>query len=152
MFGFKKRFLAAVGQFMDVLAVAIGEAALQEQKSLGQTEDRRIAAAVSSLLIGRESPLHTDKERRAAKELATVMLKNHADIRFAAVQCLRTTGMMYGTEATISCVATIDWIGTIGEIPGVRPDFDTMNRLAYDMAMKYCPGAIQVERQLNAQA
>jgi hypothetical protein len=58
--------------------------------------------------------------------------------------CVRTTGIIGGTEAAIAAMKTIDWISTLGEVPGLPPDPDTMHRLAYDMGMKYCPNAVQI--------
>ena len=144
MFG-KKRLFAKMDGFVNIIALAVCEAALQEQKRLGHGEDRRIAAAVANLLVGRVSPSsHTDHERQSAKNLAAAMLREHHDIRYAAVMCLRTTGVIKGTEAAIAVMSTIDWISTSGEIPSARPDPDTMHRLAYDIAMKYCPNAIEI--------
>ena len=83
MFG-KKRLFGKMDGFVNIIAIAIAEAAWQQQKRLGLTEDRRIAAAVANLLIGRDSS-HTDQEKRSAKQLAATMLREREDIRFAAV-------------------------------------------------------------------
>jgi hypothetical protein len=142
MFG-KKRLFGKMDGFVNIIAIAIAEAAWQQQKRLGLTEDRRIAAAVANLLIGRDSS-HTDQEKRSAKQLAATMLREREDIRFAAVMCLRTTAVTGGTEAAIAILGTIDWISTLGEIPGAAPGPETMQSLAYDMAMRYCPNAVEI--------
>jgi hypothetical protein len=58
--------------------------------------------------------------------------------------CLRTTAVTNGTEAAIAVLGTIDWLSTLGEIPAAAPDPETMQRLAYDMAMRYCPNAVKI--------
>ncbi|MGA2114044.1 MAG: hypothetical protein ABSH56_04770 [Bryobacteraceae bacterium] len=143
MFG-KKALFAKMNGHVNIVAIAICEAALQEQRRLGQREDRRLITAVANLLTGRDSPSHTEQEKQSASHLAAILLREHHDIRFAAVMCVRTTGIIGGTEAAITAMKTIDWISTFGEMPGFPPDPDTMHRLAYDMAMKYCPNAIEI--------
>jgi hypothetical protein len=131
---------------------------LQEQRRLGYTEDKFVVAAVANLLVGRDStpfapfagemslravnrdPFgalnRSEHQNQSAKTLADTMIRRNDEIRFAAVMYLRTTGLIGGPEAFTWVISTIDWLGTVGELPGFSPNPDLMRRLAYDIALK----------------
>jgi len=56
--------------------------------------------------------------------------------------CLGTIGIVKGPPASLEVMKTIDWIRTLGELPGHPPDPDIMQKLAYDLGLSY--GVINV--------
>jgi hypothetical protein len=139
MFGFgKKAMFARMNEYVDIVQVALSYAALQEQRRLGVTENRRVAAALANLLTGRDGgSAHANEDRRLARVQATTLLENQK-IRFAAVMCLRTTAITGGADVA-KIAEVVRWVGSIGEIPPFPPDPDVMRELQYHMAMEFCP-------------
>jgi hypothetical protein len=144
MFEFgKKKVFATMNGFVATIQFALYAAALQEQRRLGY-EDKFVAAAAANFLVGKDSnSSHTDDQKHAAKNLAETMIRQDHEIFFAAVMCLRTTGITGGPESFIWTMSTMDWIGTVGELPNFPPNPDSMQELAYHMATKY-PDAFEI--------
>jgi hypothetical protein len=144
MFGLgRKALFARMNDCVNIVQLALYHAALQEQQRLKEKQDKRIAAALANLLTGRENnSAHTEQQLALARGLAAKLLRNQK-IRFAAVMCLRTTGITGGTDSAIKVIEVIDWVATTGEIPPFPPNPDIMRQLQHDMAMQYCPDAVE---------
>ena len=142
MFG-KKRLFRQMEEYVNIVQAALYAAAITLNRAKTGAEDKRVAAAIANLLVGRgAAPDHTAQEIETARERSGELVRFDPELRFAAVMCLRTTGIVKGPPTSLEVMKTIDWVRTLGELPGHPPDPDIMQKLAYDVGLKY--GVIKV--------
>lgn len=143
MLGFgKKAAFNQVEQWVDVIRVAIAQAILLESGTIDDRE-RGIVATMANLITCSPNARNSEEEKRLALERLPSILSANQDVRHAAAVCLRACCVTRGTEYSNSAIQWVNWVAKFGSIPPEVSNWDNIHSMAYYMAKKYCPQAIQ---------
>ena len=125
----------------DVIQIAVYYKLVQiYEKKYGHDRGVAIAAAVTNKLFAKVSPKHSQQDLQLAEQLATDILKNDPEVRYAALMACRAILLHEvdrKSEAQQFVWDTIQWMASIWDLPPDEANMDRINNLARTLHAKY---------------
>lgn len=141
--GSARKLLEQMHRDTDVILVAVYHKLLPHfKKEYGDDRGYTITAAVTNKLFGKVSPDHSKQDLELAERLATDILRNDAEVRYAALMSCRAillheADMKSGNEMFVW--DNIQWMATIWTLPPDAATPQGIRELARTFSDKYIP-------------
>ena len=125
----------------DVIQMAVAvKLFAQYQTEFSEDRAATIAAAVCNKLFGKTSSDHTDEDLKLAEQLAAETLRSDSEVRDAALMSCRARLLCEiekNSEERWKVWDTIQWMGTICDLPSDEAEPTIIRQLASRIHAKY---------------
>ena len=139
--GSARKLLEQMRRDSDVIKMAVAHKLLPNFfRRFGQQRGYTITAAVTNKLFGQIAPDHSKQDLEIAEQIATDILKNDAEVRYAALMACRAILLFEADRNTGNQIVvwdTIQWMSTIWTLPADEATPNGIRKIALTLHNKY---------------